>query len=165
MASVCKSFAALKVGALALVKTDHVIRIADVAKSAPGKHGAAKKAVTGRCIFSDKTISCVFHPHTRFEHFTIERAVYTLVNVSADGFLVLMDDAGALREDIACPDDTAKDAELGRFMRALLARESMAEVHIVTAVVGTGGNDDSTCKVFTRITAVNELALDDDDRM
>lgn len=49
---------------LAGLLSQHVCKIKEVSTSKPGKHGHAKKAVSARCVITDKTINEIYTSHS-----------------------------------------------------------------------------------------------------
>jgi translation initiation factor 5A len=61
------------------------------------------------------------------------RAEYTLVDISNDGFMSLMDDSGESKDDLKCPED-----EYGEKIRTLFKDDKEVMVTVVKAM-GTEG--------------------------
>eukprot|EP00744_Colponema_vietnamica_P005038 GILI01007426.1.p1 GENE.GILI01007426.1~~GILI01007426.1.p1 ORF type:complete len:156 (-),score=63.84 GILI01007426.1:167-634(-) len=153
MAGVEMSFPELKVGNCVCIKDTNVCKITEVKTSRPGKHGHAKKMVAGKCLITDKKMTEIYTGHSVFKYFTLQTDTYTLVSISDDDFLSLMDSNGEIVEDIQCPNQESIDAELGAKLRELnAANADGVQVSVLTVVIGK----DDEAKEFKRITAVTQ---------
>ena len=75
----------------------------NVSTSKTGKHGHAKCNFTALDIFTNKKLEDIVpSTHTTAVPF-VSRAEYTLLDITDDDFVVLMDDGGDTREDIKLP--------------------------------------------------------------
>lgn len=102
-------FSHIKVGAHIVLKDVYPCKITDVAFSKPGKHGHAKKSVTGVDVITDKKYEQIFTHHSIIKIPEITRTVYQLCDID-DGFMSLMDNITCdTRQDICLPDN-----EIGR---------------------------------------------------
>ncbi|KNC54355.1 uncharacterized protein AMSG_10350 [Thecamonas trahens ATCC 50062] len=99
---------------------ENVCKITDVKLSRPGKHGHAKKFVTGKCVLTDRKFTEIFTHHSVFKYFTMANETYTVCDITDDDFLALMDimdNDGEMREDVPLPDSDSLDADLGQRCR------------------------------------------------
>jgi len=81
-----------------------VFQVTSVSTSKTGKHGSAKCNFTAVDIFTGKKYEDIY-PSTAAAHVPIVvRKEYSLLDISADGFVSLMDEDGAMREDIKLPE-------------------------------------------------------------
>lgn len=72
--------------------------------SKTGKHGHAKCNFTAIDIFTGKKYEDII-PSTHTAHVpNVVRKEYSLVDISEDGFVSLMDEEGNVREDVKLPD-------------------------------------------------------------
>ena len=72
--------------------------------SKTGKHGHAKCNFTAIDIFTGKKYEDII-PSTHTAHVPfVTRKEYSLVDITSDGFVNLMDENGSLREDVKLPD-------------------------------------------------------------
>lgn len=79
-------------------------KVTAVSTSKTGKHGHAKCNFTAIDIFTGKKYEDII-PSTHTAHIPfVKRAEYSLVDISNDGFLTLMDEEGNCREDVHLPD-------------------------------------------------------------
>merc|ERR1711916_295065 len=115
----------------------------DVKLSRPGKHGHAKKFVTGKCVLTDKKYTEIFTHHSVFKYFTMASETYTLCAITDDDYLELMDNDGEIISNIALPDSDSLDAKLG---------EQVCYITVLTIAIGKP--DDNDYKEGTRITNV-----------
>jgi translation initiation factor 5A len=75
-----------------------------VSTSKTGKHGHAKCNFTAIDIFTGKKYEDII-PSTHTAHIpNVVRKELSLVDISEDGFVTLMDDEGNCREDVKLPD-------------------------------------------------------------
>ena len=93
----------IRKGGLIMIK-DQPCKVLDVSVSKTGKHGHAKCKFVGANIFNNNKLEDMV-PSTHTVNVPIvKRTEYTLVDISDDGFLSLMDDDGNTREDLTLPD-------------------------------------------------------------
>jgi translation initiation factor 5A len=79
-------------------------KVMDIATAKTGKHGSAKAKMTGIDIFTGKKYEEIHPTSHNIDVPNISRLEYTLVDISADGFLSLMDEAGNTKEDVRLPE-------------------------------------------------------------
>merc|ERR1711988_1937179 len=84
-------------------------KVSDVSTSKTGKHGHAKCHFVAVDIFTGKKLEelCPASHNTEVPH--VNRADYTLLDITDDGFVSLMDDAGAEKADLKLPSNTDND--------------------------------------------------------
>ena len=93
----------IRKGGLMMIK-DQPCKVIDVSVSKTGKHGHAKCKFVASNIFNNNKLEDMV-PSTHTVNVPIvKRTEYTLVDISDDGFLSLMDDDGNTREDLTLPD-------------------------------------------------------------
>eukprot|EP00128_Syssomonas_multiformis_P012529 Colp12_sorted_trinity150504_noHs@34607 len=93
----------IRVGGYMCIK-DHPCKVSAVSTSKTGKHGHAKCNFTAIDIFTGKKYEDII-PSTHTAHIpTVVRKEYSLVDISEDGFVSLMDKEGNCREDVKLPD-------------------------------------------------------------
>ena len=91
----------IKKGSYMLIKT-HPCKIVSVTTSKTGKHGHAKAAITGICVFTTKKCEDSVPTSHNVECPNITKVEYALINILEDDFLSLMDEeTGDMREDLA----------------------------------------------------------------
>ena len=74
-----------------------------VSTSKTGKHGHAKCNFVATDIFTGKKYEDII-PSTHNAHVPfVKRLEYSIVDISPDGFVSLMDETGAVREDVKLP--------------------------------------------------------------
>lgn len=136
-------FADIKVGVYMLLK-ENPCRIVEVKTSSPGKHGHAKKAVTGMDIFTGKKYQSVFNHHTRVIPVTTNRLIYSGMDVDDEGYLCLMDDNGETREDLQLHDQTMLETA-----NKYLEDPGSFQVTILTAMWLSGDSPTSREKILS----------------
>jgi len=77
-------------------------KIVDMSTSKTGKHGHAKVNLTGIDIFDGKKYEDMSPSTHNMEVPFVSRKEYTLVDITEEGYLSLMDDAGEIRDDLHC---------------------------------------------------------------
>lgn len=78
-------------------------KVLSISTSKTGKHGHAKCNFTAQDIFTGKKCEEIIPSTHGTQVPNVSRKEYTLVDLSEDEFLTLMDDEGATREDIKLP--------------------------------------------------------------
>lgn len=104
-------FADLKNGRHIVMKEDRICRITDVARSAPGKHGHAKKCVTGIDLFNGNKYIEIFTHHSHVIEPTIERCEYQGIMVDEDNYVVYIDENGEQQQDILLTEEQVSETE------------------------------------------------------
>ena len=79
-------------------------KVLSVSTSKTGKHGHAKCNFTAQDIFTGKKCEDIIASTHTAQIPNVSRQEFTLVDISDDDFLTLMDDSGETREDIKLPD-------------------------------------------------------------
>merc|ERR1712178_124714 len=80
----------------------HPCKIVDMSTSKTGKHGHAKVNMVGIDIFDGKKYEDMSPSTHNMEVPNVKRMEMTLIDVTDEGFLSLMDDAGEIRDDLHC---------------------------------------------------------------
>ena len=91
-------------GDIVLLK-GHPCKIVDFSSSKPGKHGAAKIKFTGLDVFTGGKHEEIISSTHNIDCCNVAREEYTLMDVTEEDFLNLMDADGNCREDIKVPKD------------------------------------------------------------
>ncbi len=79
-------------------------KVSSVSTSKTGKHGHAKCNFVAIDIFNGKKYEDII-PSTHNAHVPfVKRGEYTIVDINSEGFVSLMDENGAVREDIKLPE-------------------------------------------------------------
>ena len=93
----------IRKGGLIMIK-GQPCKVIEVSTSKTGKHGHAKCNFVAQNIFNNKRLEDMI-PSTHTTNVPIaKRTEYTLMDISDDGFLSLIDDNGETREDLGLPD-------------------------------------------------------------
>lgn len=102
----------------ALRKNGHVVikgrpcKIIDMSTSKTGKHGHAKVHLVATDIFTGKKLEDLSPSTHNMEVPVVKRSEFQLIDID-DGFLVLMNNDGDMKEDV-----TAPEGELGEKMQS-----------------------------------------------
>lgn len=120
----------------ALRKNGHVVikgrpcKIVDMSTSKTGKHGHAKVHLVALDIFTGKKLEDLSPSTHNMDVPNVMRREYQLIDISDDGFLSLMNDAGDLKDDVAMP-----EGEVGEKITKLFkVEEKDTNVVILTAM-------------------------------
>ena len=95
----------------AIRKGGHVLlkgkpcKIVDVSTSKTGKHGHAKAHFVGIDIFTGKKLEDMCPTSHNMDVPNLSRVEYTLLDITTDGYISVMDDDGNNRDDLQLPDD------------------------------------------------------------
>jgi len=93
----------IRVGGYIVMGQNRPAKVTSVSTSKTGKHGHAKCNFVAVDIFNGKKYEDII-PSTHNAHVPfVKRLEYSVVDVSADGFVSLMDEGGTVREDIKLP--------------------------------------------------------------
>lgn len=79
-------------------------KVSDVSHSKTGKHGSAKCNFTAYNIFNNKKLEDMMPSTQGTTMPVISRKEYTLVDISDEDFVTLLDENGETREDMKLPD-------------------------------------------------------------
>eukprot|EP01039_Chlorochromonas_danica_P006544 gene6544-7218_t len=121
----------VRVGGHIVIK-DHPCKVSAVSTSKTGKHGHAKCNFTAIDIFTGKKYEDIV-PSTHTVHVPfVVRKEYTLVDITTDGFVSLMDEAGEVREDVRLPEYPEN------FAREIQAAFETGKSHTVTLLSAMG---------------------------
>jgi translation initiation factor 5A len=90
-------------------------KVIDVSTSKTGKHGHAKCHFVATDIFTSKKMEELVPSSHNLEVPHVSRQDYSLLDISDDGFVSLMDDAGNTKDDLKLPneDELAKEIKTG----------------------------------------------------
>lgn len=78
----------------------HPCKIVDMSTSKTGKHGHAKVNMTGVDIFDGKKYEDMSPSTHNMDVPIVKRKEYSLIDVTDEGYLSLMDDSGDTRDDL-----------------------------------------------------------------
>jgi len=79
-------------------------KIVEMSTSKTGKHGHAKVHMVGIDIFNQKKLEDICPSTHNMDVPVVKREDFTLIDISGDGYLSMMNDQGDLREDLKLPD-------------------------------------------------------------
>merc|ERR1712037_27209 len=99
---------ALRKNGFVMIK-GHPCKIVEMSTSKTGKHGHAKVHMVALDIFTQKKYEDICPSTHNMDVPNITRRDYQLLDVSDDGYLSLMDDAGNTRDDLQNPDGDVGD--------------------------------------------------------
>jgi len=80
----------------------HPCKIIDMSTSKTGKHGHAKVNMVGIDIFDGKKYEDMSPSTHNMDVPKVARKEYSCIDVTDEGYLSLMDDAGEVRDDLHC---------------------------------------------------------------
>lgn len=107
-------------------------KIVDIAISKTGKHGHAKARFTGIDIFTGNKYEDMCPTSHNMEVPVVTRTDYTLVDITAEGYVSLMTTDGEQKDDLKMPTD-----DTGSSMRSLFAEGKQ----VVVSVIGCMGDE------------------------
>ncbi|KAK2807834.1 translation initiation factor eIF5A [Emmonsiellopsis sp. PD_5] len=84
-------------------------KIVEMSTSKTGKHGHAKVHLVAIDIFTSKKLEELCPSTHNMEVPNVSRKEYQLLDISEDGFLSLMSDDGATKDDVKLPDGEVGD--------------------------------------------------------
>tara|TARA_B100000161_G_C33542171_1_gene411155 strand:+ start:354 stop:830 length:477 start_codon:yes stop_codon:yes gene_type:complete len=93
----------IRKGGLIMIK-GQPCKVIDVSTSKTGKHGHAKCNFVALNIFNNKKLEDMIPSSHTTTVPVIKRTEYTLMDISDDGYLSLMDENGETREDLELPE-------------------------------------------------------------
>ena len=126
-----------------LHKGDHIMmqgkpcKITSTTKAKPGKHGSAKAIIKGVNLLDGKTVEQSFGTGDQVDCPIIKRTEYTLLGVTDDDFLQLMDENGEQKEDVRLPEKGGIHDDARKKIDDFLAADKQVIVQITTIL----GND------------------------
>ena len=110
-------------------------KVIDVSTSKTGKHGHAKCNFTALDIFTNKKYEDMCPSSHNCDVPNITRTEWTLVDISDDGFVSLMDDAsGDLKDDLSLPDATDELKKLSEDIRAAFDEGKECRITVLGAM-------------------------------
>lgn len=136
----------------ALRKGGHVVinnrpcKIVDMSTSKTGKHGHAKVHLVAIDIFTAKKLEDLCPSTHNMMVPNVKRRELQLVDISDDGFLSLMDEDMATRDDVKLPDN-----ELGKEIRAKF--DAGGDEDIMVGLLSAMGEE---AAVSVKVTAAKE---------
>merc|ERR1711918_112799 len=98
-----------------------------------GKHGHAKARFVGVDIFTGKKYEDIASTSHNMTKPVVSVATYALTDIDDEGFCMLMDDDGNMKEDVKCPDNDSPDPELGEQIRKAMEDGNEVNVTVTSA--------------------------------
>ena len=94
----------MKKGQYLMIK-DNPCKVVSVSISKTGKHGHAKAAITGICLFTGKKCEDSIPGSHNVDCPNVKKTEYALINILEDNYLSLMDEeSGDMTEDLSLSD-------------------------------------------------------------
>eukprot|EP00286_Rhodomonas_abbreviata_P012693 CAMPEP_0181323068 /NCGR_PEP_ID=MMETSP1101-20121128/19578_1 /TAXON_ID=46948 /ORGANISM="Rhodomonas abbreviata, Strain Caron Lab Isolate" /LENGTH=162 /DNA_ID=CAMNT_0023431051 /DNA_START=48 /DNA_END=536 /DNA_ORIENTATION=+ len=110
-------------------------KVIEVTTSKTGKHGHAKANITGLDIFTGKKYLDISPTSHNMVAPFVTNTSYDLVDITDDGYAVLMTEDGEMKEDLKMPDQDSPDPKLGDTLREILeAGEKTVQVTVTIAM-------------------------------
>ena len=125
----------LKNGAHVVMGDDCPCKIVDVATSKTGKHGSAKKSVTGIDVISGKKHVETFNGSSQIQAPEISRTIYQLCDLDEENYMDLLHESGDMITGIKLQDD-----EVGKTVRDYFDNSKNVNVTVLMAKVGDKTN-------------------------
>ena len=91
-----------KPGSLFMIK-DFPCKVTAFSTAKPGKHGSAKAMLVGKDIFTDKQYEQTFGTGDMEPRPLVKKTEMNCIDCSDDGFLMLMQEDGEMKEDVKLP--------------------------------------------------------------
>ena len=83
----------------------HPVRIVEINTAKVGKHGSAKSKITGIDVFTGNKHEEIHPTGHNIDIPNIARVEYTLMDITDEKFVSLMDEGGDIREDLKLTED------------------------------------------------------------
>lgn len=83
-----------------LIQGKYPCRVVQIDIAKTGKHGSAKAVFTGLDIFNEKKHEELTMTHHKIPEVIVEHHDYTLIDISDEGYMSLMDEEGEVRSDL-----------------------------------------------------------------
>lgn len=109
-------------------------KVVDYSKAKPGKHGAAKIMFVGIDIFTDKKVEETHSSTSGVDVPFVKKSEFQLCDITAEGFLSLLDGSGNPKDDIKVPDSSDEDRKLVADMQEGLDAGKLVIVSVITAL-------------------------------
>ena len=93
----------IKIGSYMIIN-NHTCKVVDYKKVKDGKHGHAKAVIKALDILTGRQVETNRPAHAMVEVPKVSREVYSVANIN-DGFLVLQNSQGDVREDVELPEN------------------------------------------------------------
>lgn len=90
-------------GTVILIQGKYPCKVVQIDIAKTGKHGSAKAVFTGLDVFNEKKHEELTTTHSKIPEVIVEHHDYTLIDVSDEGYLSLMNNEGEVRDDLKLP--------------------------------------------------------------
>lgn len=121
----------IKVGS-AIVIDNRPCIVKSIETSKPGKHGSSKSTLWARDIFTGKRKQHMFQNHAQVTIPVIETRDYSVVDISEEGYLILMNNSSELDESFKLP-----SGEIGEQIKKM----HKDGISIIVTVISTMGEE------------------------
>merc|ERR1712146_21946 len=103
-------------------------KVAEVTTSKTGKHGHAKASITGTDIFTGKKYEDSVPTSHNVDCPNVTKTEFTIISYDDNGYVVLMDDEGEMREDLKLPELDELEDVVAKIKEGLDADKEMLVV-------------------------------------
>lgn len=117
-----------------LVINNRPCKVVDVSTSKTGKHGHAKCHFVAIDIFTGKKYEDLTPSSHNCDVPNVSRAEYTLIDINDEGYLSLMEESGATRDDLRLPTGTDEADKLAELIKAEFAEGKEIVVSVLKAM-------------------------------
>lgn len=117
-----------------LVINNRPCKVVDVSTSKTGKHGHAKCHFVAIDIFTGKKYEDLTPSSHNCDVPNVSRAEYTLIDINDEGYLSLMEESGAIRDDMRLPTGTDEAEKLAELIKVEFADGKELVVSVLKAM-------------------------------
>ncbi|PNW86833.1 hypothetical protein CHLRE_02g097400v5 [Chlamydomonas reinhardtii] len=117
-----------------LVISGHPCKVVDVSTSKTGKHGHAKCNFVAIDIFTGKKYEEMTPSSHNVDVPNISRKEYTVIDITDEGIVSMMDESGNTRDDMFLPTGTDESDKLAEIMKEHWANDKEMAVTVVKAM-------------------------------
>ncbi|XP_066305069.1 eukaryotic translation initiation factor 5A-like [Branchiostoma lanceolatum] len=104
-------------------------KIVEISTSVSGKHGNAKVTIVGEDLFTGQRHEDVVPPTENVDVPNLIRKEYSLIDITSDGGVSLMDEQGDMRDDLKLP-----EGELGEEIKVCFEADKELLLKVTKAV-------------------------------
>ncbi|KAG2500504.1 hypothetical protein HYH03_001281 [Edaphochlamys debaryana] len=117
-----------------MVMNNRPCKVVDVSTSKTGKHGHAKCNFTGIDIFTGKKYEEMTPSSHNVDVPNISRKEYTVIDITDEGIVSMMDEGGNTRDDLFLPKGTDEADKLAEIMQQHWADQKEMAITVVKAM-------------------------------